>query len=113
MHLIRLSTYGRHSDAIQIRLAVEERTKDEDGNGLVASAKSGPLASEDQEICQARPVNLAVPHSPRQRRKSPVTVQEWVASLPPPHLLQRKEFEPQLLAQEAQQVCVDDGHELA
>ncbi len=31
--------------------------------------------------------------SPRQRRKSPVTVQEWVASLPPPHVLQRREYE--------------------
>eukprot|EP00095_Tigriopus_kingsejongensis_P007535 maker-scaffold104_size368486-snap-gene-0.9 protein:Tk07535 transcript:maker-scaffold104_size368486-snap-gene-0.9-mRNA-1 annotation:"hypothetical protein L798_11134" len=29
----------------------------------------------------------------RQRRKSPVTVQEWVASLPPPHVLQRRDFE--------------------
>eukprot|EP00094_Tigriopus_californicus_P009871 TCALIF_09518-PA protein Name:"Protein of unknown function" AED:0.06 eAED:0.06 QI:947/0.4/0.5/1/1/1/6/0/681 len=28
----------------------------------------------------------------RQRRKSPVTVQEWVASLPPPHVLQRQNF---------------------
>ncbi len=28
----------------------------------------------------------------RERRKSPVTVQEWVASLPPPHLLQRREL---------------------
>ena len=28
----------------------------------------------------------------RQRRKSPVTVQEWVASLPPPHVLQRREL---------------------
>ena len=33
------------------------------------------------------------PVSPaRQRRKSPVTVQEWVASLPPPHVLQRREL---------------------
>ena len=28
----------------------------------------------------------------RQRRKSPVTVQEWVASLPPPHVLQRRDL---------------------
>ena len=28
----------------------------------------------------------------RQRRKSPVTVQEWVASLPLPHVMQRKQL---------------------
>ena len=53
-----------------------------------------PSRSMDDEDKESNPGGLlAPPRTPRQRRKSPVTVQEWVASLPPPHVLQRQGLE--------------------
>jgi hypothetical protein len=61
---------------------------------LVSEPAATPIIDSPLPPSLQSPNLLQCPSSPasRQRRKSPVTVQEWVASLPPPHVMQRREF---------------------
>ena len=49
---------------------------------------SGWRLQADLEVISANDNNLLKPANVPKRRRSPVTVQEWVASLPIPHLLE-------------------------
>ena len=70
-----------------------------------------PLPSAEKVKPPARKDNLLrapTRSGMRQRRKSPVTVQEWVASLPLPHLLQQRQEDEDLEQMEQQEQSEHD-----
>lgn len=98
--LLRTAQYIDH--ATEIVGANGRRSCGEGSNQLVLSTtlsdnRENMLNPSAPDFLQPDPdllsPSLGSSHgSLRQRRKSPVTVQEWVASLPPPHVLQRQNF---------------------